>query len=134
VGKLKDGRGEIFDQEDFNGQNIFVRYLWTAPSAPAGTGFLCGWGQDMGDKQDHHLHASKGMQPTESSMHQVQTSRRFRTNFEIVPVQRVVTLLFYLDTPIRAAHHNCPPSPLRKNYPERLPMPERKREARHFAS
>ncbi len=35
VGKFKDGRGEFFDQEDFNGQSIFVRYLWTVPSADA---------------------------------------------------------------------------------------------------
>jgi hypothetical protein len=32
VGKFKDGRGEFYDQEDFNGTNIFVRYLWTLPS------------------------------------------------------------------------------------------------------
>jgi hypothetical protein len=36
VGKFnKDGRGEFFDQEDFNGRNIFVRYMWIAsPDAP----------------------------------------------------------------------------------------------------
>ena len=33
VGKFSDGRGEFYDQEDFNGRNIFVRYLWTVPSA-----------------------------------------------------------------------------------------------------
>jgi hypothetical protein len=32
VGKFKNGRGEFFDQEDFNGQSIFVRYLWLVPS------------------------------------------------------------------------------------------------------
>jgi hypothetical protein len=32
VGKFKDGRGEFFDQEDFNGQSIFVRYLWLVTS------------------------------------------------------------------------------------------------------
>ena len=32
VGKFKDGRGEFFDQEDFNGVNIFVRFLWTVPT------------------------------------------------------------------------------------------------------
>lgn len=33
VGKFRNGRGEFFDQEDFNGQNIFVRYLWIVPNA-----------------------------------------------------------------------------------------------------
>jgi hypothetical protein len=33
VGKFKNGRGEFYDQEDFKGRNIFVRYLWTLPSA-----------------------------------------------------------------------------------------------------
>jgi hypothetical protein len=28
VGQFKDGRGEFYDQEDYNGKNIFVRYLW----------------------------------------------------------------------------------------------------------
>jgi hypothetical protein len=35
VGKFKDGRGEFFDQEDYEGQTIFVRYLWTVPSVDA---------------------------------------------------------------------------------------------------
>lgn len=35
VGQFKDGRGEFYDQEDNNGRNIFVRYLWIAsPDAP----------------------------------------------------------------------------------------------------
>lgn len=35
VGQFKDGRGEFFDQEDYNGRNIFVRYLWVAsPDTP----------------------------------------------------------------------------------------------------
>lgn len=35
VGQFKDGRGEFYDQEDWNGRNIFVRYLWIAsPDAP----------------------------------------------------------------------------------------------------
>jgi hypothetical protein len=32
VGEFKNGRGEFYDQEDFNGKNIFVRYLWIANS------------------------------------------------------------------------------------------------------
>ncbi len=35
VGKFTNGRGEFYDQEDWNGTNIFVRFLWfpseTAP-------------------------------------------------------------------------------------------------------
>ena len=35
VGEFKDGRGEFYDQEDWNGRNIFVRYLWIAsPDTP----------------------------------------------------------------------------------------------------
>ena len=35
VGQFKDGRGEFYDQEDWNGKNIFVRFLWIAsPDAP----------------------------------------------------------------------------------------------------
>jgi hypothetical protein len=29
VGEFKDGRGEFYDQEPFNGKMIFVRYLWS---------------------------------------------------------------------------------------------------------
>ena len=29
VGEFKDGRGEFYDQEPFNGRMIFVRYLWS---------------------------------------------------------------------------------------------------------
>jgi hypothetical protein len=32
VGKFKDGRGEFYDQEEFNGLNIFVRYTWISAS------------------------------------------------------------------------------------------------------
>ena len=32
VGKFTNGRGEFYDQEDFNGTKIFVRYLWLLPS------------------------------------------------------------------------------------------------------
>ena len=28
VGQFKNGRGEFYDQEDFNGRAIFVRYVW----------------------------------------------------------------------------------------------------------
>ncbi|HLJ90852.1 MAG TPA: hypothetical protein VKZ53_28870 [Candidatus Angelobacter sp.] len=35
VGQFKDGRGEFYDQEDYDGKSIFVRYLWIAsPDAP----------------------------------------------------------------------------------------------------
>jgi hypothetical protein len=34
VGKFDgNGRGEFYDQEDFNGRNIFVRFVWTVLSA-----------------------------------------------------------------------------------------------------
>ncbi len=29
IGKFKDGRGELYDYEVFNGRAIFVRYVWT---------------------------------------------------------------------------------------------------------
>lgn len=29
VGEFKDGRGEFYDQEPFNGRMIFVRYVWS---------------------------------------------------------------------------------------------------------
>jgi len=29
VGEFKDGRGEFYDQEPFNGRMIFVRYIWS---------------------------------------------------------------------------------------------------------
>jgi hypothetical protein len=35
VGQFKDGRGEFYDQEDYNGKNIFVRYTWfSSPESP----------------------------------------------------------------------------------------------------
>lgn len=32
VGTFRDGRGEFFDAEDFNGRPILVRYVWTQPT------------------------------------------------------------------------------------------------------
>ena len=32
VGAFRDGRGEFFDAEDFNGRPILVRYVWTQPT------------------------------------------------------------------------------------------------------
>jgi hypothetical protein len=29
VGKFKNGRGEFYDQEEWNGKTIFVRYVWS---------------------------------------------------------------------------------------------------------
>jgi len=40
VGEFKDGRGEFFDKESYNGQAISVRYLWTVASANS-----CHWEQ-----------------------------------------------------------------------------------------
>jgi len=40
VGEFKNGRGEFYDQEDFNGRSIFARYVWTAASADS-----CRWEQ-----------------------------------------------------------------------------------------
>jgi quinol monooxygenase YgiN len=35
IGSFKDGRGEFYDQELFEGRSIYVRFLWTAsPTAP----------------------------------------------------------------------------------------------------
>ncbi|MGA7930158.1 MAG: hypothetical protein WCA20_29715 [Candidatus Sulfotelmatobacter sp.] len=35
VGQFKDGRGEFYDQEEYNGKNIFVRYTWfSSPESP----------------------------------------------------------------------------------------------------
>jgi hypothetical protein len=33
VGEFKEGRGEFYDQEPFNGRMIFVRYLWSGITA-----------------------------------------------------------------------------------------------------
>ena len=33
VGEFKDGRGEFYDQEPFNGRMIFVRFLWSGITA-----------------------------------------------------------------------------------------------------
>ena len=33
VGSFKDGRGEFYDQEPYNGRMIFVRYVWSAITA-----------------------------------------------------------------------------------------------------
>jgi hypothetical protein len=35
VGSFNSGRGEFYDQEDLNGKNTFVRFLWTMPSPDA---------------------------------------------------------------------------------------------------
>ena len=32
VGSFKDGRGEFYDAEDFDGRSILVRYVWTQPT------------------------------------------------------------------------------------------------------
>jgi hypothetical protein len=35
VGRFEDGRGEFFDQEDYRGKSIWVRYAWlSSPGAP----------------------------------------------------------------------------------------------------
>lgn len=35
VGQFREGRGEFFDQEDYKGKNIFVRYTWmSSPDSP----------------------------------------------------------------------------------------------------
>ena len=35
VGAFHDGRGELFDAEDYNGRPIVVRYVWTHPTPNA---------------------------------------------------------------------------------------------------
>lgn len=40
TGEFKNGRGEFYNQEYFNGRSIFVRFLWTVSSADA-----CRWEQ-----------------------------------------------------------------------------------------
>ena len=32
VGSFKDGRGEFYDAEDYDGRAILVRYVWTQPT------------------------------------------------------------------------------------------------------
>ncbi len=36
IGEFKNGRGEFYDQEMFNGRSIFVRFLWTNVSETSG--------------------------------------------------------------------------------------------------
>ena len=48
VGAFRDGRGEFFDAEDFNGRPILVRYVWTQPtptSAHMEQSFSPDWGR-----------------------------------------------------------------------------------------
>jgi hypothetical protein len=33
IGEFKDGRGEFYDQEDYNGRSILVRYIWSEITA-----------------------------------------------------------------------------------------------------
>lgn len=40
VGRFQDGRGEFYDQEDFKGRKITVRYVWTVQSRES-----CQWEQ-----------------------------------------------------------------------------------------
>jgi hypothetical protein len=40
VGEFKDGRGEFYDQEEFKGKDIFVRYVWSGITANT-----CRWEQ-----------------------------------------------------------------------------------------
>jgi hypothetical protein len=40
VGEFKNGRGEFYDSEAYNGKAVFVRFLWTVTSAS-----LCHWEQ-----------------------------------------------------------------------------------------
>lgn len=35
IGEFREGRGEFYDQEDFNGRSIWVRYVWTVLSHDA---------------------------------------------------------------------------------------------------
>ena len=48
VGAFKDGRGEFFDAEDFDGRTILVRYVWTQPTpttARMEQSFSADWGR-----------------------------------------------------------------------------------------
>lgn len=40
VGEFKNGRGEFYDAEDYNGRGIFVRFVWTVNSPDS-----CHWEQ-----------------------------------------------------------------------------------------
>jgi hypothetical protein len=33
IGEFRDGRGEFYDQEDYNGRSILVRYIWSGITA-----------------------------------------------------------------------------------------------------
>jgi hypothetical protein len=48
VGAFKDGRGEFFDAEEYDGRPILVRYVWTQPSpstARMEQSFSADWGR-----------------------------------------------------------------------------------------
>jgi hypothetical protein len=47
IGSFADGRGEFFDQEDFNGRSILVRYTWLNLS-PATSRWEQAFSQDFG--------------------------------------------------------------------------------------
>ena len=47
IGEFKNGRGEFYDQEMFNGRSIFVRFLWTNVSERSGD-FKQSFSQDGG--------------------------------------------------------------------------------------
>ncbi len=44
VGEFRDGKGEFYDQEQFRGRSIYVRYVWSGI-----TKTLCRWEQAFSD-------------------------------------------------------------------------------------
>ena len=56
IGEFKDGRGEFYAQDTFNGKSIFVRFVWTnlnMDSAALRAILLGRWRQDLGSELDH---------------------------------------------------------------------------------
>ena len=41
VGSFKDGRGEFYDAEEFDGRAILVRYVWTQPTPTTARRWVC---------------------------------------------------------------------------------------------
>ena len=62
IGEFKNGRGEFFDQELFNGRAILVRYVWsdiTPNSEHFEQSFSQDGGEDLGSELDYRPNARK---------------------------------------------------------------------------
>jgi hypothetical protein len=62
IGEFKNGRGVFYDQEEFNGRIIWVRFTVFAVSPRGGAvraGLLGRPGEDLGDEHGHPVHAHR---------------------------------------------------------------------------